>query len=307
VFRRSPPGQASHASQNGPGVRYSEPVLQEPNLEEPLLGVFSKVVQGQTVKTRLRSVLSVAEAQRFHVSSLADTLETALQAESPCVLFLHGGEDGVALEDLRRRLDRIGWSAGLWSSIEIRPQRGENLGERLEGAFRFLCHAGDAPVPALIVGSDSPHLPPAMLRGALDVLRGEPSSLQVATAAGTSPGTDEGAGPLGSGAGASRTAPDLVLGPTSDGGYWAIGMRRHHEGLLQGVRWSTEHALADTLARGRAFGLRTLLLPQWTDVDRPEDLSALQSHLQELRRLGDTRTAQHCEGFFRSREPDRDR
>jgi rSAM/selenodomain-associated transferase 1 len=44
---------------------------------------------------------------------------------------------------------------------------------------------------------------------------------------------------------------DLVFGPASDGGYWLIGARRLRplpHTLFTGVRWSTPHALADTLA-----------------------------------------------------------
>src|SRR5262249_22316747 len=44
---------------------------------------------------------------------------------------------------------------------------------------------------------------------------------------------------------------DAVLGPARDGGYWLIGLRRSRPlpaGFLDGVRWSTPHALADTRA-----------------------------------------------------------
>jgi len=43
---------------------------------------------------------------------------------------------------------------------------------------------------------------------------------------------------------------DFVLGPASDGGYWLFGSRRRPLpfGTFAGVRWSTAHALADTLA-----------------------------------------------------------
>jgi hypothetical protein len=40
---------------------------------------------------------------------------------------------------------------------------------------------------------------------------------------------------------------DLVLGPARDGGFWLIGGRRLPRGLFAAVRWSSEHALADTL------------------------------------------------------------
>ena len=67
---------------------------------------------------------------------------------------------------------------------------------------------------------------------------------------------------------------DAVFGPAEDGGYWlvALGPRRPRKPFLN-ARWSTEHALADTLRnfRGRAVAhLRVL-----RDVDTACDLPAL--------------------------------
>ncbi len=60
---------------------------------------------------------------------------------------------------------------------------------------------------------------------------------------------------------------DLMLGPSPDGGYWVIGASRPPPaGLFQGVRWSSEHARADTL--NNAVGLRVEVLDLWLeDVD----------------------------------------
>lgn len=66
---------------------------------------------------------------------------------------------------------------------------------------------------------------------------------------------------------------DAVLGPASDGGYWLIGLRNRRAvppGLLDGVRWSTRHALADTL--GRLGHLDVGLAAVLSDVDRAADL-----------------------------------
>ncbi len=43
---------------------------------------------------------------------------------------------------------------------------------------------------------------------------------------------------------------DAVFGPAPDGGYWLVGVRRRPcpPNLFRGVRWSTPHALDDTLA-----------------------------------------------------------
>ncbi len=49
-----------------------------------------------------------------------------------------------------------------------------------------------------------------------------------------------------------------VFGPAQDGGFWLVGLRGHHPSLFRHVRWSSRHALADTLANlgpGRTHGL----------------------------------------------------
>ncbi|HLI12930.1 MAG TPA: TIGR04282 family arsenosugar biosynthesis glycosyltransferase [Alphaproteobacteria bacterium] len=61
---------------------------------------------------------------------------------------------------------------------------------------------------------------------------------------------------------------DAVFGRAADGGYWLIGVRRrpHLPRLFYKVRWSTAHALADTLA---AFDRRHRIgfLEELEDVD----------------------------------------
>lgn len=67
---------------------------------------------------------------------------------------------------------------------------------------------------------------------------------------------------------------DAVFGPAMDGGYWLVGMgpRRPARPFAQ-VRWSSAHALADTLANFR--GRRVALLRRLQDVDTAEDLARL--------------------------------
>jgi glycosyltransferase A (GT-A) superfamily protein (DUF2064 family) len=64
-----------------------------------------------------------------------------------------------------------------------------------------------------------------------------------------------------------------VFGPADDGGYWLIGLSRRPRLLrpFAGVRWSTPHALADTLANLR--GRPVALLPALSDVDTPADFA----------------------------------
>ena len=71
---------------------------------------------------------------------------------------------------------------------------------------------------------------------------------------------------------AALGAHDAVLGPSEDGGYWLVGIKswRAPAKLFEGVRWSTEHALADT-ERGLA-GLRIARVDTLRDVDTVDDL-----------------------------------
>ena len=65
----------------------------------------------------------------------------------------------------------------------------------------------------------------------------------------------------------------MVFGPAPDGGYWLVGAQRYGAlplSLFRNVRWSTEHALADTLAS--VPGCRVALLDELRDVDRVTDL-----------------------------------
>lgn len=65
---------------------------------------------------------------------------------------------------------------------------------------------------------------------------------------------------------------DTVLGPSPDGGFWLIGARhpsRLRADVLDGARWSTAHALADTRAR---LPGRLALVDTLNDVDTIADL-----------------------------------
>ncbi len=60
---------------------------------------------------------------------------------------------------------------------------------------------------------------------------------------------------------------DVVFGPSPDGGYWLVGVKRRPRvpDLFAGVRWSSEHALADTLRNCK--GLKVGFVEALEDVD----------------------------------------
>lgn len=67
---------------------------------------------------------------------------------------------------------------------------------------------------------------------------------------------------------------DAVFGPAEDGGYWLVGLGpRRPARPFAGTRWSSAHALSDTLAN--FAGRRIVLLRRLRDVDTAEDLAAI--------------------------------
>ncbi|MEO1138868.1 MAG: TIGR04282 family arsenosugar biosynthesis glycosyltransferase [Pseudomonadota bacterium] len=148
------------------------------------------------------------------------------------------------LEDPRWQLilavspDHAGLQSRVWPPhLERMPQGSGDLGARMSRILRVR-----PPGPVCIVGADIPGI----------------SCAHVARAFGA----------LGS--------HDVVFGPARDGGYWLIGAKRVGAlpaGLLRPVRWSSEHALADSIATLPDRRIATLDVLQ--DVDTLADLKTL--------------------------------
>jgi hypothetical protein len=125
--------------------------------------------------------------------------------------------------------------SGPWpNNIGILPQGGGDLGARMASCARRL-----PPGPVLIIGVDIPGIAAGEINRAFRLL-------------------------------GDRTA---VFGPAADGGYWAVGLRRrpHFIDPFKDVRWSSRHALADTMANLR--GHPVALLEVLEDVDDAPSLS----------------------------------
>ena len=143
--------------------------------------------------------------------------------------------------------DREPYFAGLASEFLRVAQQGPDLGARLQHAFAALFATGATAVIAL--GADTPTLPSAAIAEALRRLADE--------------------------------RVDVVLGPTDDGGYYLIGLRRSQPALFDGIAWSTPVVREQTMAAARAAGLTVSLLPAWFDVDTAAELARLDAMLDE--------------------------
>jgi rSAM/selenodomain-associated transferase 1 len=171
-------------------------------------------------KTRLSPPCTLEEAAAIARAALLDTLDTVLALDLRPALVLDG-------------------NPGSWvpPGIEVVPQRGRGLDERLAAAFE------DGGAPAVLVGMDTPQMTPALLAGAVESL-----------------------GEMGT---------DSVLGRAEDGGWWCIGLRRVDPRVFLGVPMGTSFTGAVQLRRLRALGLRCAELPRLRDVDDLEDAVAV--------------------------------
>lgn len=127
--------------------------------------------------------------------------------------------------------------------FRLTPQRGRDLGERLSNVLGQ--HFGMGYRRVVVMNSDGPTLPLAYLEGAFS-------------------GLDR---------------ADVTLGIGHDGGYYLIGMKQLYPELFQGIAWSTERVIPQTLEICRHLGLTVRELPEWYDVDVQDDLERLRRDL----------------------------
>lgn len=70
-----------------------------------------------------------------------------------------------------------------------------------------------------------------------------------------------------------------VIGPSTDGGYYLLGLKTAHRRLFEDIDWSTERVATQTLERAREIALPVHVLPAWYDVDEVEALRLLHGEL----------------------------
>lgn len=139
--------------------------------------------------------------------------------------------------------DRLLWYSDFvpeqddWKESEFtkKVQRGASLGKRMSHAFATAFDEGYE--RAVIIGSDCAQIKPDHIEQAYQKLQNF----------------------------------DVVVGPSRDGGYYLLGMKKYRPALFENKAWSTENVLAQTLEECSKLGLRYHLLETLNDVDTEAD------------------------------------
>lgn len=187
-------------------------------------------------KTRLSPPLKPEECAALSACFIRD-LSRTIQS-----LADDGGVSGYAV------YTPAGYEASLRQLLPSRfaliLQGNGDLGDRLVKATVDLLSAGHC--GAILLNSDSPTLPKAILRQAVEAVRG---------------------------------GDNITLGPALDGGYTLIGLSKPHPQLFSNIPWSTSEVYRLTLERAREIGLPVASVPGWYDVD---DAASFQMLVDEL-------------------------
>ena len=202
------------------------------------LAIFCKTPKRGFVKTRLAASVGDQKALEIYLDLLKITDQETKPFSSSRHLFLVS-----ALEDSIEQMQSTLQQQDLFidPKINFAIQQGEDLGQRMFAAFKNLFKNHRSVV---LIGCDLPDLTSALISKAFDALQSN----------------------------------DLVIGPSCDGGYYLIGLKKEMPDLFKEISWSSEKVLKQTLERAERLSLKVQLLEKLRDIDTVDDL-----HLSKLK------------------------
>lgn len=199
-------------------------------MAEPTIIVVTKAPDPLRSKTRL-APLPAPLRRDISAAMIEDTLTLALSMTgSEVVVACDPGPEHPFFQ----RMKALG-------DLTLVPQPSGDLGARLSALLERYATEGQG---CIFLGSDCPHLPPEILRDALETCK-------------------------------APSPWDGVMAPALDGGYVLIGLKAQGAELLRDIPWSTAEVASATRLRADAAKLQLKELPQNFDIDEPEDLRRL--------------------------------
>ncbi|WP_432407764.1 TIGR04282 family arsenosugar biosynthesis glycosyltransferase [Wukongibacter sp. M2B1] len=131
--------------------------------------------------------------------------------------------------------------------IECFPQKGKDLGEKMLNGFNYLLKKEYSQVA--LMGADIPDIQPDDIRNAFEVLEDS----------------------------------DIVLGPTTDGGYYLVAMKQVCPEIFEDkLKWGNKSVLEGTIDIANGFNLKVGLINKHTDIDTKNDLFSFMKKIENF-------------------------
>jgi uncharacterized protein len=207
------------------------------------ISVMAKASAPGRTKTRLVPPLTYQEAAAFNTAFLQDITANILAATQTRPIQPYMAYGPPGPDSVAFFRDTLP------PGVRLVEAWWPDFGSCLYGAIDRLLEVGHA--SAVVLNSDSPTLPTSLLVETAEVL--------------------------------AQPGDRAVLGPSTDGGYYLLGLKSRHRRLFEDITWSTDQVAEQTLARAAEIGLAVHVLPAWYDVDDAQSLSVLYGELFEDR------------------------
>lgn len=130
-------------------------------------------------------------------------------------------------------------------------QKGADLGEKISNAFEAVFSL-NSNASVLMIGTDSPTFPPKFIEETFTAL---------------------------------ESGADAVLGKSADGGFYLIGLRKNPSRLFERIEWSSPKVFEQMTRNINSLNLNLKLIPEWKDVDTPDDLRRLHEEISGNARM----------------------
>lgn len=233
---------------------------------EKALALFSKSPWPGRTKSRLWQGLSPEASALLHRACLWDLAKVVWETDIKAYLYWTEVEQGEFFAPFPSPIPAgfAGLNQLPLKYFSLRKQGGKDLGQRMSNAFReLLANYGRI----IIIGSDLPEITEQDLEHAFNLLEDN----------------------------------DLVLGPSVDGGYYLIGLKKNFPQLFTDIDWGTNRVYRQTIVKAEKMNLTIANLPMKQDIDTYEDLLSFHRR-QRLQSDGNLIIYQLADYYIRLKE-----
>lgn len=213
--------------------------------QKRILLVFGKYPRVGYVKTRLAPAIGFPAAQRLYKAFLSDAACRFIPPRSTNsydVKWVYSPKDSNFPEMINAMHKHCGFDDEMLraslGSILFSGNDIEDIGELQVNQLEWARNSGYKSV--VIIGTDSPHLSRDTIDKAFKRLEDN----------------------------------DIVIGPSTDGGYYLLGLRNIWN-VITGIDMSSRHVVKDLMARANAENMRVGYVETVTDIDDWDDLQVL--------------------------------